>query len=66
MEYIKNLLRSVEVNFFQNVIGNFWNGKVKNKIKDASAEVGLELNLAKMKVMSTGKSQIFFKSMVKI
>ena len=30
-----------------------------NKVKDASAEVGLELNLAKTKVMTTGKSQIF-------
>ena len=30
-----------------------------NKIKQASAEVGLELNLSKRKVMTTGKNQIF-------
>ena len=30
-----------------------------NKIKHASAEVGLELNMAKTKVMTTGKNQIF-------
>jgi Reverse transcriptase (RNA-dependent DNA polymerase). len=30
-----------------------------NKIIHASAGVGLELNLAKIKVMTTGKNQIF-------
>ena len=30
-----------------------------NKVKDASAEVSLDLNLAKTKVMTIGKSQIF-------
>ena len=30
-----------------------------NKVKHASAEVGLELNLAKTKVMTTRKSKIF-------
>jgi hypothetical protein len=30
-----------------------------NKIKHASAEFGVDLNLAKTKAMTTGKSQIF-------
>jgi hypothetical protein len=32
---------------------------LQNKVEHASAEVGLELNLATNKVMTTGKSQMF-------